>query len=241
MTPRREPVRVAAVDLGATRGRVMVAGSAPDTLHARGGAPVPERRRATSAARCTGTCSASTARCSPGCATWPRDRARSHGIGIDSWAVDYGLLDARRRSCSATRSATATAAPTGSPAQVLRPGRRDASCTTVTGLQQLPFNTIYQLVAAAGTPALEQAATLLLLPDLLGYWLTGEVGAERTNASTTGLYDVRSRRRGPPTSPSGSACPSVDPAAAARPRATVVGHAAARGRGARSASPPTYP
>ena len=33
----------------------------------------------------------------------------------------------------------------------------------------------------------------MLLPDLLGYWLTGEVGAERTNASTTGLYDVRSR------------------------------------------------
>ena len=47
--------------------------------------------------------------------------------------------------------------------------------------------------AAAGTPELEKAATLLLLPDLLGYWLTGEVGAERTNASTTGLYDVRSR------------------------------------------------
>ena len=33
---------------------------------------------------------------------------------------------------------------------------------------------------------------MLLLPDLLGFWLTGSAGAERTNASTTGLYDVRS-------------------------------------------------
>src|SRR5690606_41075869 len=50
-----------------------------------------------------------------------------------------------------------------------------------------PFNTIYQLAA----DELSRASTLLLIPDLLGYWLTGEVGAERTNASTTGLLDVR--------------------------------------------------
>src|SRR4029079_5845839 len=60
----------------------------------------------------------------------------------------------------------------------------------VTGLQQLPFNTVYQLVAET---RLESAATMLLLPDLLTYWLTGELGAERPNASTTGLYDVRDR------------------------------------------------
>jgi FGGY family of carbohydrate kinases, N-terminal domain/FGGY family of carbohydrate kinases, C-terminal domain len=60
----------------------------------------------------------------------------------------------------------------------------------ITGIQFLPFNTVYQLAAAAGTPQLEAAATLLLLPDLLGYWLTGSAGAERTNASTTALLDV---------------------------------------------------
>jgi sugar (pentulose or hexulose) kinase len=60
----------------------------------------------------------------------------------------------------------------------------------VNGLQQLPFTTVFQLVAARGTAALESAHTMLLLPDLLGYWLTGQVGAERTNASTTGLLDV---------------------------------------------------
>jgi rhamnulokinase len=62
-----------------------------------------------------------------------------------------------------------------------------------TGLQQLPFNTIYQLVAA-GPDQLASAETMLLIPDLLGYWLTGEIGAEATNASTTQLYDVRTRR-----------------------------------------------
>jgi len=59
------------------------------------------------------------------------------------------------------------------------------------GLQLLPFNTCYQLAAAAGSEQLQLARTLLLIPDLLNHWLTGAVGAERTNASTTGLLDVQ--------------------------------------------------
>ena len=68
-----------------------------------------------------------------------------------------------------------------------------AELYTITGTQQLPFNTIYQLAAAAGTPQLRAASTLLLIPDLLAYWLTGEAGAEVTNPSTTGLYDITAR------------------------------------------------
>ena len=60
----------------------------------------------------------------------------------------------------------------------------------VTGIQHLPFNTIYQLAA---TPMLRHARTMLLIPDLLAYWLTGEIGAEITNASTTSLFDVRAQ------------------------------------------------
>ena len=56
------------------------------------------------------------------------------------------------------------------------------------GLQFLPFNTIYQLAA---DPLADEAERMLLIPDLLGYWLTGEMVTERTNASTTGLLDVR--------------------------------------------------
>src|SRR6202042_2037813 len=54
-----------------------------------------------------------------------------------------------------------------------------------------PINTIYQLAAEARARPLAAARTLLLIPDLLGYWLTGEIGAEVTNASTTQLYDTR--------------------------------------------------
>ena len=112
-------------------------------------------------------------------------------IGIDSWAVDYGLLDA-------------SGALLGNPVHY-RDGRTDGVPSRVaglvpderlyeiTGLQKLPFNTLYQLVAAIGTPQFEAAQQLLLIPDLLAYWLTGELGAEYTNASTTELLDVRTR------------------------------------------------
>jgi sugar (pentulose or hexulose) kinase len=107
--------------------------------------------------------------------------------GIDSWGVDYGLLDA-------------TGTLIGNPVHY-RDARTDgvtvpvpaAELYAVTGIQHLPFNTIYQLAAAAGTPALGAAATLLLIPDLLAYWLTGSAGAEVTNASTTALLDVSTR------------------------------------------------
>lgn len=113
------------------------------------------------------------------------------GVGIDSWAIDYGLLD-RDGHLLGNPYSHRDARTDGVAAQVL--AQVDAvDQYATTGLQQLPFTTVYQLAAARGTAALEAAETLLLLPDLLGYWLTGSIGAERTNASTTGLYDVRSR------------------------------------------------
>lgn len=60
-----------------------------------------------------------------------------------------------------------------------------------TGLQYVPFNTIYQLTAARDTAQLNAAQRLLLIPDLLAYWLTGQQGTELTNASTTQLIDPR--------------------------------------------------
>ncbi|MEV0717465.1 rhamnulokinase family protein [Asanoa sp. NPDC050611] len=112
-------------------------------------------------------------------------------VGIDSWAVDYGLLDS-------------SGALLGNPVHY-RDGRTDKVWRVVaerlgeerlyatTGLQQLPFNTLYQLAAAADSPQLGAARHMLLMPDLIAYWLTGEIGAEETNASTTQLYDVRAR------------------------------------------------
>jgi rhamnulokinase len=60
-----------------------------------------------------------------------------------------------------------------------------------TGLQFLPFNTLYQL-AAEPDASIGEAATMVLIPDLVGTWLTGRSAAERTNASTTGLLDATS-------------------------------------------------
>jgi len=121
-----------------------------------------------------------------------REAGHLDGVGIDSWAVDYGLLDS-------------TGALLGNPFHY-RDSRTDRVMERVladvpasevyetTGLQFLPFNTLYQLVAAADTPQLAAAKGLLLAPDLLSRWLTGVSGAEVTNASTTQLLDVRSRQ-----------------------------------------------
>jgi rhamnulokinase len=65
----------------------------------------------------------------------------------------------------------------------------------VTGIQFLPFNTLYQLYAACrATPRLVDAATSFgTIPDLVNYWLTGEMTAEFTNATTTQFIDARTR------------------------------------------------
>ena len=64
----------------------------------------------------------------------------------------------------------------------------------ITGLQFLPFNTVYQLLALAEarSPLLDVAETLLMMPDLFGWLLTGRRTSERTDASTTQLLDPRS-------------------------------------------------
>jgi rhamnulokinase len=110
-------------------------------------------------------------------------------IGIDTWAVDYGLLDAEGALLGLPYHYRD--ARTAQVADRVRDklGRRELYAAT--GLQHLPFNTIFQLAAAQDTAALAAARSMLLIPDLLGYWLTGSIGAEITNASTTGLLDAR--------------------------------------------------
>lgn len=180
-------VRVAAVDLGATSGRVMSGRISAERveineMHRFPNGAVPVR----------------------GSLFWDvlgihretlvgiREVARTgplHGIGIDSWAIDYGLLDRDGQLLGAVHSHRDRRTEGIAEKVVAELGADRLYATT--GIQQLPFNTLYQLVAARGSAALEAAESLLLLPDLLGYWLTGAVGAERTNASTTQLYDAR--------------------------------------------------
>ncbi|PRY19438.1 rhamnulokinase [Pseudosporangium ferrugineum] len=175
----------AAVDLGASSGRVMAGRVAPGALDL-----TAVQRFPNEPVRAGGTLHWDILALYRGVLEGLRAAGPVDGIGIDSWAVDYGLLDAsgallgnpvHYRDARTERIAAEVAAVVPEPDLYAR-----------TGLQKLPFNTIYQLVAAAGTPQLDAARQLLMIPDLIAYWLTGEVGAELTNASTTQLLDVRS-------------------------------------------------
>jgi rhamnulokinase len=175
-------VTVAAVDLGASGGRVMAgqvsgSGIALHEVHRFGNQPVTAG----------GTLYWDILRLLAEVRAGLEAAARQFPLasaGIDSWGVDFGLLDE-------------TGALLGNPVHyrdVRTAGVRipvpAAELYAVTGTQHLPFNTVYQLAA---TPMLRHAATMLLIPDLLAYWLTGQVGAEVTNASTTSLFDVRAQ------------------------------------------------
>jgi rhamnulokinase len=65
---------------------------------------------------------------------------------------------------------------------------------SVTGIQTMPINTVFQLLAEKSGSALASAERIALIPDLISFWLTGELANEATAASTTGLLDARTGR-----------------------------------------------
>jgi rhamnulokinase len=112
------------------------------------------------------------------------------GIGVDSWGVDYGLLDGSGRLLGLPfhyRDPRTVGMVERAHARVPR-----AELYATTGIQTMPINTVFQLLAEEGSAALGVAERIALVPDLLALWLTGEATNERTNASTTGLLDARS-------------------------------------------------
>jgi rhamnulokinase len=186
------PLALAAVDLGASSGRVMLGSVGPDVLELtevsrfrNGGVRLPDglywdvlglyldvlagvratKRRAASAG------------------------SRLAGIGIDSWAVDYGLVTPDGRLLGNPRHYRdeRTEAVIDDVHAKVDPER----LYEITGLQFLPFNTLYQFAADPLLAGSTLGAQALLVPDLLAYWLTGVRAAEETNASTTGLMDAR--------------------------------------------------
>jgi len=177
---------VAAVDLGATSGRVILGHVSANELSIRPVARFPntpvrtidglhwnilELYRSVIA----------------GLGAAVREESGIASVGIDSWAVDYALLRNGRMlgvpyhyRDDRNHPAVTTVHELVSPAELY----------AANGLQHLPFNSVYQLEADRAAGTLEVADSLLLIPDLLAYWMTGRQVAERTNASTTGLVDV---------------------------------------------------
>ncbi|MET8583726.1 FGGY-family carbohydrate kinase [Streptomyces collinus] len=176
----------AAVDLGASSGRVMVGRVGPGTLELSEAHRFPNRP-----VRVPEGLRWDVLGLYAGVLDGLRAAGQVDSVGIDSWAVDHGLLDA-------------DGALLGNPVHYRDP-RTDgvaeqvwasvpaAELYAATGLQHAPFNTLYQLTAARSTAQFAHARRLLLIPDLLTYWLTGEQGTELTNASTTQLVDPRTR------------------------------------------------
>ena len=178
----------AAVDLGASAGRVVLAAAGPGELKF-----TEVRRFPNLPAEVGGTLRWDITGLYRSIIAGLREAGTQAGgltsIGVDSWGVDYGLLDE-------------TGALLGDPVHY-RDHRTDgvmdrvlaeippAQLYAATGIQLMPINTIFQLAAAAGTPPLREARTLLLIPDLIGFWLTGAARTEITNASTTQLLDIR--------------------------------------------------
>jgi len=112
-------------------------------------------------------------------------------IGVDSWAVDYALLDEGGelvRPIAAYRDAR-----TQEPFARLRAQLGDEAIYRATGIAFQPFNTLYQLAADAADPIrpFERAQRMLMLPDYIAFRLCGTMLCERTNASSTQLLDAR--------------------------------------------------
>ncbi len=113
------------------------------------------------------------------------------GIGIDTWGVDFGLLDRKGRLVGNPYSYRDPRGARGQQAFHNKYGERAAF--DITGIANMELNSIYQLydMVQTGAPELEIADKLLLIPDLLEYMLSGEVSTEYTNATTTQMLDNR--------------------------------------------------
>ncbi len=112
-------------------------------------------------------------------------------VGVDTWGVDFALLD-RTGDLVSNPYHYRDGRTNGVMAKTLERISRE-EIFDQTGLQFMEINSLFQLVSMQGTPALDAADSLLLMPDLFHYWLTGEKACEFTDASTTQFHDPRKR------------------------------------------------
>ncbi len=114
-------------------------------------------------------------------------------VSVDTWGVDFALLDSRGH-LVANPHHYRDPRTAGIPEQVYRRVSQ-AEVFAHTGIQSLSFNTLFQLfqMEASEDPRLEAAETLVMMPDLFHYWLSGEIAVEYTTASTTQMLDCRRR------------------------------------------------
>lgn len=123
------------------------------------------------------------------------DEAMKHAeiesIGIDTWGVDFVLLDADGKRCSDAVAYRDTRTA-GADAEIERDVMSFSDLYRRVGIQKTSFNTIYQLWALKKEhpEQLEKAAHFLTMPEYLNYALTGKIVHEYTDSSTTALLDA---------------------------------------------------
>lgn len=126
--------------------------------------------------------------------TCARDYTRDlDAIAIDTWGVDFGLLDAEGHVLANPVHYRDKRTEGMFEAAFAKVPKEEIYKST--GIQFLPFNTSFQLLALveANSPQLAAANDLLLMGDLLAYLLCGKKACEYTNASTTQLLDPHTR------------------------------------------------
>ncbi len=177
---------VAAVDLGATSGRVMLGHVGPDQLSVEA-----VHRFSNDPVRITDGLHWNILELYRNLLIGLRkavvEQPDLAGVGIDSWAVDYGLVSGDRLINNPFHYRDER---TARGVDLVHKIADHASLYATNGLQFQPFNSIYQLAVDQKAGVIDDTTRMLMLPDLLGFWLTGEQIGERTNASTTGLLDV---------------------------------------------------
>ena len=181
---------VAAVDLGATSGRVMLGYVGSDEVRLVPVARFPNQPVQTIDGLHWNILELYR-NVIAGLAQAVHDEPRLSSIGIDSWGVDYALLADDRMLGSPFHYRDER---TSRGVDAVHAVADFEELYGVSGLQFLPINTLYQLATERQGGWLDRADTMLLIPDLLAFWLTGVRRAEHTNASTTGLLDARTGR-----------------------------------------------
>ncbi|PPL18919.1 rhamnulokinase [Microterricola pindariensis] len=181
--------RVAALDFGATSGRVIVGEVSKDQLRMQTFARFANRPVAVGG-RLHWDVLALWQDALDGVAAAIREVPDLTSVATDTWGVDYGLFRGGRLLANPThyRDERTNAVVAGVNARM-----PEAEQYRRAGIQILPINTIYQFAAEAEDQVVEWADSALLMPDLFTYWLSGARIAERTMASTTGLLDAHSR------------------------------------------------
>lgn len=111
------------------------------------------------------------------------------GIGLDTWGVDFALLDRDDQLLNNPfhyRDARTNGVMEKTFAKVAR-----EEIFERTGIQFMSINSLYKFLSMANSPALETAKTFLMIPDLFNFWLSGQKACEFTDATTTQMYDQR--------------------------------------------------